>query len=82
MPRGRIASWNSALESSGSTIGSVQVHVLRSDSDFKGLMAWIYTELHDKSWNPSNPAGDLADIRRWTPELVVECLANFAVVGE
>lgn len=76
------ASWNSALESSWSTIDSIQVYVLRSDSDFKNLMAWIYTELHDESWNPSNPAGDLADVRRWTPELVVECLAKFAVVGE
>ena len=76
------ASWNSALESSGSTIDSIQVHVPRSDSDFKGLMAWIYTELHNKSWDPSNPARDLADIRRWAPELVVECLAKFAVVGK
>ena len=76
------ASRNSALESSWSTIDSIQVHVPRSDSDFKDLMALIYTELHNESWDPSNPAGDLADVRRWAPKLVVECLAKFAVVGE
>ena len=45
-------------------------------------MAWIYTELHHESWDPSSPAGDLADVRRRAPELVIECQAKFVVVGE
>lgn len=75
-------SWSIASESSWKTIDSLQEQAPRSDAEFKKVIGRIYTDLHNESWKPSIPAGCFAEAHRRAPELVVECLAKFGVVGK
>jgi hypothetical protein len=75
-------SWSIASESSWKTISSFQEHAPRSDAEFRKVMGRIYTDLHNESWKPSIPAGRFAEMHSRAPELVVECLAKFGVVGK